>query len=141
MAERILEVEGLSKRFGGFVALDAVSLHLDEGERLGLIGPNGSGKTTMINCISGALACDGGTVVFKGQDVTRMPAYRRVRLGITRSFQIPARSAACRCSRTSASRSNTPAASASTAATPGTRRSRSWSWSALPTAPARAPPT
>jgi branched-chain amino acid transport system ATP-binding protein len=89
MAERILEVENLSKRFGGFVALDAVSLHLDEGERLGLIGPNGSGKTTMINCISGALASDGGTVIFKGEDVTRLPAYRRVRLGITRSFQIP----------------------------------------------------
>jgi branched-chain amino acid transport system ATP-binding protein len=89
VAERILEVDGLSKRFGGFVALDAVSLHLDEGERLGLIGPNGSGKTTMINCISGALPCDGGAVIFKGQDVTRLPAYRRVRLGITRSFQIP----------------------------------------------------
>jgi branched-chain amino acid transport system ATP-binding protein len=89
MAERILEVDNLSKRFGGFVALDGVSLHLDDGERLGLIGPNGSGKTTMINCISGALACDGGTVVFKGEEVTRLPAYRRVRLGITRSFQIP----------------------------------------------------
>ena len=89
MAERILEVEGLSKRFGGFVALDAVSLHLVDGERLGLIGPNGSGKTTMINCISGALKSDGGIVIFKGQDVTRLPAYRRVRLGITRSFQIP----------------------------------------------------
>jgi branched-chain amino acid transport system ATP-binding protein len=89
MAEPILEVTGLSKRFGGFVALDAVSLHLAEGERLGLIGPNGSGKTTMINCISGALPCDGGRVLFKGRDVTRLPAYRRVRLGITRSFQIP----------------------------------------------------
>ena len=89
MAERILEVDGLSKRFGGFVALDAVSLHLAEGERLGLIGPNGSGKTTMINCISGALTCDGGTVIFGGQDVTRLPAWQRVRLGITRSFQIP----------------------------------------------------
>jgi branched-chain amino acid transport system ATP-binding protein len=89
MAERILEVDGLSKRFGGFVALDAVSLHLGEGERLGLIGPNGSGKTTMINCISGALKSDGGSVIFQGQDVTRLPAYRRVRLGITRSFQIP----------------------------------------------------
>ena len=89
MAERILEVIGLSKRFGGFVALDAVSLHLDQGERLGLIGPNGSGKTTLINCISGALQCDGGRVLFKGQDVTRLPAHRRVRLGITRSFQIP----------------------------------------------------
>jgi branched-chain amino acid transport system ATP-binding protein len=89
VAERILEVEGLSKRFGGFVALDAVSLHLGAGERLGLIGPNGSGKTTLINCISGALKSDGGTVTFRGQDVTRLPAYRRVRLGITRSFQIP----------------------------------------------------
>ena len=89
MTERILEVEGLSKRFGGFVALDAVDLHVDAGERLGLIGPNGSGKTTMINCISGALPCNGGRVVFKGRDITRLPAYRRVRLGITRSFQIP----------------------------------------------------
>jgi branched-chain amino acid transport system ATP-binding protein len=89
MPERILEVASLSKRFGGFVALDAVSLHVGEGERVGLIGPNGSGKTTMINCISGALPCDGGQVMFKGQDVTRLPAYRRVRLGITRSFQIP----------------------------------------------------
>ena len=89
MAEPILRVEGLSKRFGGFVALDAVSMHLHEGERLGLIGPNGSGKTTLINCISGALPSDRGTVVFKGEDVTRLPAYRRVRLGITRSFQIP----------------------------------------------------
>ena len=89
MTERILEVEGLSKRFGGFVALDAVDLHVEAGERVGLIGPNGSGKTTMINCISGALPCNGGRVVFKGQDITRLPAYRRVRLGITRSFQIP----------------------------------------------------
>jgi len=89
MTERLLEVESLSKRFGGFIALDAVSLQVGEGERVGLIGPNGSGKTTMINCISGALPCDGGRVVFKGQDVTRLPAYRRVRLGITRSFQIP----------------------------------------------------
>ena len=89
MPERILHVANLSKRFGGFTALDAVSLHVGEGERVGLIGPNGSGKTTMINCISGALPCDSGRVVFKGQDVTRLPAYRRVRLGITRSFQIP----------------------------------------------------
>jgi branched-chain amino acid transport system ATP-binding protein len=89
VAERILEVTALSKRFGGFVALDAVSLHVNHGERLGLIGPNGSGKTTMINCISGALRSDGGAVMFKGRDVTRLPAHQRVRLGITRSFQIP----------------------------------------------------
>jgi branched-chain amino acid transport system ATP-binding protein len=89
MPERILEVLSLTKRFGGFVALDAVSLHLDQRERLGLIGPNGSGKTTLINCISGALPCDGGRVLFEGQDVTRLPAHRRVRMGLTRSFQIP----------------------------------------------------
>jgi branched-chain amino acid transport system ATP-binding protein len=89
MADRALEVTNLTKRFGGFVALDSVSLHLDRGERLGLIGPNGSGKTTMINCISGALFSDAGTVVFDGQDITSMPAYKRAQLGIARSFQIP----------------------------------------------------
>jgi branched-chain amino acid transport system ATP-binding protein len=87
--ERILTVKGLTKRFGGFVALDAVDLHLDEGERLGLIGPNGSGKTTMINCISGALFCDHGAITFRGTDVTRLAAHRRTRWGIARSFQIP----------------------------------------------------
>ena len=89
MSEPVLEVDSLSKRFGGFVALDAVSLHVGHGERVGLIGPNGSGKTTLINCISGALPCDDGRVVFDGHDVTRVPAYRRVRRGLTRSFQIP----------------------------------------------------
>jgi branched-chain amino acid transport system ATP-binding protein len=89
VAERILSVQALTKRFGGFVALDAVDLHLDEGERLGLIGPNGSGKTTMINCISGALFNDQGTITFKGSDITRLAAHRRTRQGIVRSFQIP----------------------------------------------------
>jgi branched-chain amino acid transport system ATP-binding protein len=89
MAERILDVKGLTKRFGGFVALDSVDLHLDEGERLGLIGPNGSGKTTMINCISGALFNDLGTITFKGADITGLAAHRRTHRGIVRSFQIP----------------------------------------------------
>ncbi len=89
MADRTLEVTDLTKRFGGFVALDTVSIHLDRGERLGLIGPNGSGKTTLINCISGALFNDAGTVVFNGQDITSMPAYKRAHLGIARGFQIP----------------------------------------------------
>jgi branched-chain amino acid transport system ATP-binding protein len=75
--------------FGGFIALDNVSLHLEQGERLGLIGPNGSGKTTMINCISGALSNDRGSVLFKGQEIRNLPAYQRARLGIARSFQIP----------------------------------------------------
>jgi branched-chain amino acid transport system ATP-binding protein len=89
MAETVLDVRSLTKRFGGFVALDSVSLNLDKRERLGLIGPNGSGKTTMINCISGALNNDEGTVEFEGQDITRLPAYKRAHLGISRSFQIP----------------------------------------------------
>ena len=89
MAEPILQIRGLSKRFGGFAALEAVSLDLGAGERLALIGPNGSGKTTLINCMSGVLRADGGRVVFKGRDITRLPAHRRVRLGMMRSFQIP----------------------------------------------------
>ena len=89
MAEPVLSVKALTKRFGGFVALNSVDLQLGEGERLGLIGPNGSGKTTMINCISGALICDQGTITFKGSSITRLPAHSRTRLGIVRSFQIP----------------------------------------------------
>ena len=89
MSDVVLMVDGVTKRFGGFRALDNVSLQLSRGERLGLIGPNGSGKTTMINCISGALINDEGTISFEGQDIVRMPAHVRARLGIARSFQIP----------------------------------------------------
>jgi len=85
----LLQVTELAKRFGGFTALEAIMLEVAPGERLGLIGPNGSGKTTLINCISGALYNDQGSVVFAGQDVTRLPPYKRARLGIARSFQIP----------------------------------------------------
>jgi branched-chain amino acid transport system ATP-binding protein len=86
---RLLEVQGLTKRFGGFTALSEVDVHVLEGERFGLIGPNGSGKTTLINCISGALFNDGGSVMFRGEDISRLPAYQRTRKGIARSFQIP----------------------------------------------------
>jgi len=89
MSRELLRVERLSKHFGGFTALQDVSLHVNAGERLGLIGPNGSGKTTMINCISGALYNDDGTIVFAGADITRLPPFERARLGIARSFQIP----------------------------------------------------
>ena len=89
MAENILVVDQLTKKFGGFVALDSVSFELKENERLGLIGPNGSGKTTMINCVSGALFNDAGKVVFESQDITALPAFKRAKLGIARSFQIP----------------------------------------------------
>ena len=89
MAGTLLEVDGLTKRFGGFTALHRVSLSVRAGERFGLIGPNGSGKTTLINCVSGALAADGGRILFEGRDITTLAAHRRTRLGIVRTFQIP----------------------------------------------------
>ena len=89
MAGALLEISGLSKRFGGFLALNQVSIAVKPGERFGLIGPNGSGKTTLINCVSGSLPVDGGRIAFEGRDITAMPAHRRTRLGIVRSFQIP----------------------------------------------------
>jgi branched-chain amino acid transport system ATP-binding protein len=85
----LLRIGALTKRFGGFVALDRVSVDIRPGERLGLIGPNGSGKTTLINCISGAFRTEPGTVLFGGEDITQLPAHMRTRRGIARSFQIP----------------------------------------------------
>jgi len=89
MSAELMRVSGLGKSFGGFVALDGISLGVRAGERLGLIGPNGSGKTTLINCISGALYNDAGSIHFDGRDVTRLPPFQRARAGIARSFQIP----------------------------------------------------
>jgi len=85
----LLKIGGLSKNFGGFAALTGVSLEVAQGERFGLIGPNGSGKTTLINCVSGLLRNDAGSIVFDGQEVSRLPAYQRTRRGIARSFQVP----------------------------------------------------
>lgn len=89
MSEALLRVDGVSKRFGGFTALEGISIDIRPGERFGLIGPNGSGKTTLINCISGVLPSDGGSIRFDGNDITRLPAYKRTRRGIARSFQVP----------------------------------------------------
>jgi branched-chain amino acid transport system ATP-binding protein len=88
-APALLQISRITKRFGGFVALDDVSVDIRAGERFGLIGPNGSGKTTLINCISGAFRAEVGTVIFGGENITEMPAYTRTRRGIARSFQIP----------------------------------------------------
>ena len=85
----LLQVKNVSKHFGGFTALSGVSLDIAQGERFGLIGPNGSGKTTLINCISGALRNETGSIVFEGEEVSRLPAYQRTRRGIARSFQVP----------------------------------------------------
>ena len=85
----LLDVQGVTKRFGGFRALNQVSLQIRDGERFGLIGPNGSGKTTLINCISGTLKTDGGRILLESRDITGLAAHRRTRLGIARSFQIP----------------------------------------------------
>ena len=89
MRGMLLQVNGLAKRFGGFVALENVAFAVGAGERVGLIGPNGSGKTTLVNCICGTLRHEAGTVRFAGTVLDGLPAYRRTRLGIGRSFQLP----------------------------------------------------
>ncbi len=85
----LLSVETLVKRFGGFRALDGVSFHLHAGEVLGLVGPNGSGKTTCINVISGLYAPDGGRVLYQGRSIGGTAAHRLARQGINRTFQSP----------------------------------------------------
>jgi branched-chain amino acid transport system ATP-binding protein len=89
MSAPLLQVSEVTKRFGGFVALESVDLVVLRGERLGLIGPNGSGKSTLVNCIAGTLRNESGNICFEGRDIGREPAYRRVRLGVARTFQIP----------------------------------------------------
>jgi len=88
VAEPLLSVRGLRKRFGGLVATDGVDLDVAEGETLAVIGPNGAGKTTLIAQLSGDLAPDAGTIRFAGEDVTALPAPARSRRGFARSFQI-----------------------------------------------------
>src|SRR2546427_9371510 len=83
----LLEATGLTKRFGGVVAVAGVDLAAAERTVVGLIGPNGAGKTTFINAVSGHLLPDGGTIVFRGRDITRLPAHDRTRLGVARTFQ------------------------------------------------------
>jgi branched-chain amino acid transport system ATP-binding protein len=85
----MLSVAGLTKRFGGFTALSAVSFEVREGEILGLIGPNGSGKTTAFNCISGALAPSAGTIRFKGEEIGGLTPDAICHRGLARTFQIP----------------------------------------------------
>ena len=87
-ADVLLEVDGLFKSFGAVRAINDVSFELREGAALGVIGPNGSGKSTLINLITGFVRATSGRVIFQGQDVTHVPAHRRVDLGMARSFQL-----------------------------------------------------
>ncbi|MSP01032.1 MAG: ABC transporter ATP-binding protein [Acetobacteraceae bacterium] len=89
MTTPILQVSGLGKRFGGFIALADIELEVGEGERMGLIGPNGSGKSTLVNCLCGTLRNESGSVRFKGRTLDGMAAHQRTRLGLARSFQLP----------------------------------------------------
>jgi branched-chain amino acid transport system ATP-binding protein len=89
MSDVMLSVVALTKRFGGFTALSEVSFEVREGEILGLIGPNGSGKTTAFNCISGALAPTAGTITFKGQSIAGLTPDAICHRGLARTFQIP----------------------------------------------------
>jgi len=89
MSGPLLLVEGLSKRFGGFVALEEIELAVAPGERLGLIGPNGSGKSTLVNCICGTLRNETGTVRFDGHIVDGLAAHERTHRGMARTFQLP----------------------------------------------------
>ena len=84
----MLELENVSKHFGGLVATDSVTLAVRPGEVHALIGPNGAGKTTLVAQIAGDLASDGGTIRFDGADVTRAPQHERVRAGLARSYQV-----------------------------------------------------
>src|SRR6267378_7938109 len=84
----MLELRGVSKRFGGVVATDEVTLDVVRGEVHALIGPNGAGKTTLIGQISGVLATESGRILFNGADITRLPAHARVAAGLARSYQI-----------------------------------------------------
>lgn len=85
----LLILENVTKRFGGLVAVDQVSLEIKHGEFVGIVGPNGSGKTTLFNVISGVFFPEEGRVIFEGQDITTLPPYKRAPLGIGRTFQIP----------------------------------------------------
>ncbi|UCD71622.1 MAG: ABC transporter ATP-binding protein [Syntrophobacterales bacterium] len=85
----LLKLENITKRFGGLIALDGVSLEIEQGELIAIVGPNGAGKTTLFNVISGVYPPDEGKVIFDEREITRLPAYRRAPLGIGRTFQIP----------------------------------------------------
>ncbi len=86
--EPILQIKEVTKTFGGIMALNRVSFDVSEGEILGIIGPNGSGKTTVVNCITGFIKKTSGKILFRGKDISNKPAHKIADMGITRTFQI-----------------------------------------------------
>jgi branched-chain amino acid transport system ATP-binding protein len=88
VAKALLEIEGLTKRFGGVIAADGISLALLPGELHAIIGPNGAGKSTLIGQLSGEIVPDSGYIRFDGREITALPVYRRSQLGLARSFQV-----------------------------------------------------
>jgi len=88
LANALLHVEGLTRRFGGVIAADSVTLEISAGEVHAVIGPNGAGKSTLVGLLAGEVASQEGTIRYDGGDITRLPVYRRSRLGLARSFQI-----------------------------------------------------
>ena len=88
MTEALLQVDNLSKRFGGVVASEAITFEVPAGELHAVIGPNGAGKTTLIGQLSGEISPDAGSIRFDGHEITGLPTYRRSQLGLARSFQI-----------------------------------------------------
>lgn len=88
MTQTALRLEGLTRRFGGVVAVDNVSLSIPKGEIVGLVGPNGAGKTTLVNLVTGFLPKSSGRVVFEEQDISGLPPHRIAQIGVARTFQI-----------------------------------------------------
>jgi branched-chain amino acid transport system ATP-binding protein len=88
VGDPLLQIRDLTKRFGGVLASDGISLDVPAGELHAIIGPNGAGKSTLIGQLAGEISPDAGRISFNGRDITRMPAYRRSALGLARSFQI-----------------------------------------------------
>jgi len=84
----LLELKNVSRRFGGLVAVNDVTVQINQGEIVGLLGPNGAGKTTLVNVVTGVHPATSGTVLFEGRDITRVPPFRIARSGLSRTFQI-----------------------------------------------------
>lgn len=86
---RLLELDAVVKRFGGIVATDGLTFHVDEGESLALIGPNGAGKTTIFSLIMGEIRQNAGSIRLRGEEISRLPTHERIKRGVARTYQVP----------------------------------------------------